>query len=178
MAAQLIARGYPLISDDLCHLDIPAQGAPVVYPAAPRLKLWSDALGELGWSTGHLEPDQSRAGKFHVVRAASSQARPTPVHAIYLLEWGEFSIRPLSGLNALRRFLSAAIYRPKLLGSMGQVSSYSNQSMTVLQRVPVWELYRPRELATIGTTADRLAVHWAAHRRAADRRAAHRMISE
>lgn len=164
LAAQWNARGYALISDDLCHLNIPAQGVPIVYPSAPRLKLWSDALGELGWNTSHLDPDPSRAGKFHVIRTANSHLRPTPVRAIYLLKWGEFCIRPLSGLNALRRFLAAATYRPGLLGSMEQVSQYSSQSMKVLQRVPVWELQRPRELTTMGNTADLLASHWAAHR--------------
>jgi hypothetical protein len=164
MAAQLNTKGYPLLSDDLCHVDISADGVPVVYPGAPRLKLWSDALDELGWDAGNLEPDQSRPGKFHVVHTADPSILPAPVRAIYLLEWGEFGIRRLAGLNALQRFLAASIYRPGILGSMGQLNRYSTQSMTLLQRVPLWELQRPRDLAMIANTADLLITHCSEHR--------------
>jgi len=159
MAAQLNSRGHALLSDDLCHLDIPDHGLPAVYPSAPRLKLWSDALNELGWGAEHLEPDPSRTGKFHVNRIANKLVQPSPVRGIYLLEWGEFSIRRLSGLNALRRFLSAATYRAKLLESIG-LSQHFGRSMTVLQRVPIWELRRPRDLAGMSKATDLLAKHW------------------
>lgn len=164
MAALLNACGYPLVSDDLCHLDIPVDGVPTVYPSAPRLKLWVDALRKLDWSIGHLEPDHSRAGKFHVVRIANTQMEAAPVRGIYLLEWGTFGISRLSGAMALRHFLSASTYRPGLIGSSEQLIRYSSQSMTVLQRVPLWELQRPRDLAATEKTVDLLARHWAGHR--------------
>lgn len=164
LAAQLNTRGYGLVSDDLCRLDLPADGPPLVYASMPRLKLWSDTLAQLGWSTRHLEPDSSRAGKFHVSLEAANLVEPSPVRAIYLLEWGELAIRRLSGMTALGRFLAAATYRGKLLESAGQLSRHSNRSMTMLQRVPVWELRRPRDLAAFAQAADLLANHWSRHR--------------
>jgi len=77
---------------------------------------------------------------------------------------GEFGIYRLSGLTALRRFLSAATYQAKLLESTGQLSRHTSRSMSILQRVPIWELRRPRDLATFGKTADMLANHWSTHR--------------
>ena len=159
IAAQLNTRGHALLSDDLCHLDIPAHGLPTVYPSAPRLKLWSDTLDQLGW-TEDLEPDHIRTGKFHVTRTSYGLAHPAPVRGIYLLEWGEFRIHRLSGLTALSRFLSASTYRAKLLESTGQFSRHSSRSMTLLQRVPVWELRRPRDLAVMPKATDLLASHW------------------
>jgi hypothetical protein len=157
MAAELTRRGYPLVSDDLCHLDIPREGVPLVYPSAPRLKLWSDALGQLGWNTERLEPDQSRAGKFHLVEIANTWTQTAPVRGIYLLEWGEFRTSRLSGLAAFRRFLAASTYRPELLAS---AERYSTQSLSLLQRVPLWELRRPLDLAATGETVSLLASHW------------------
>jgi len=96
LAAHLNTRGYALISDDLCRLDIPIHGFPLVYPSTPRLKLWSDSLAHLGWSNEHLEPDYSRAGKFHVLMKASKLVEPSPVRAVYILEWGNsaFTVCP------------------------------------------------------------------------------------
>ncbi len=157
MAAELTRRGYPLLSDDLCHLDIPPEGVPMVYPSVPRLKLWSDAVGQLGWNRERLEPDQSRAGKFHLVEIANTRTQTAPVRGIYLLEWGEFRTSRLSGLAALRRFLAASTYRPELLASAGR---YSTQSLSLLQRVPLWELRRPLDLTATRETVSLLASHW------------------
>ena len=164
LAAHLNTRGYALVSDDFCRLEIPDHAPPVVYPSTPRLKLWNDTLAQLGWNTAHLEPDSSRAGKFHVVLKANNFVQPAPIRAVYLLEWGEFTLRRLSGLAALRRFLSAGTYRAGLLESTGRLSRHSSRSMAFLQRVPVWELRRPRDLAAFGQTADLLAIHWSGHR--------------
>lgn len=164
LAAHLNRHGYPLISDDLCHIDIPSQGVPMLYPSAPRLKLWSDALGQLGWTERQMEPDQSRAGKFHLAEIANTRLQPAAVRAIYLLEWGGFEITRLSGLTALQRFLAASTYRPEFLALAEQIRRYSSQGLSVLQRVPLWELRRPRDLAAAEETVDRLAAHWSGHR--------------
>ena len=160
LAAHLNTLGHALVSDDLCFLNIPTHGLPLVYPSAPRLKLWSDALAQLGWDAEHLEPDCSRAGKFHVLLKGSDLVEPHPVRAVYLLEWGEFRIHSLHGLTGLRRFLSTATYRAQLLEAAGQLSQHSSRSLTMIQRVPLWELRRPRDLATFAQTADMLAIHW------------------
>jgi hypothetical protein len=164
MAAQLNGRGYALVSDDLCHLDISADGTPRVHPAAPRLKLWSDALQQLGWSQGNAEPDPARAGKYHLSEIAHTRMQPAAVREIYVLEWGEFGVSRLSGLTALQRFLAASTYRPGFLDSAEQLSQYSRQSLSVLQRVPIWELRRPRDLAATEKTLASLASRWAGHR--------------
>nr|HMQ52593.1 hypothetical protein [Anaerolineae bacterium] len=63
LAAGFVARGYPLIGDDLCCFDFAAGGAQV-YPSAPRLKLWREALTNLGWPGEHLPRDHFRFDKF------------------------------------------------------------------------------------------------------------------
>ena len=164
LAARLGAQGYPLISDDLCHIKIPETGYPGIYRSAPRLKLWADALQILDSQPRWIEQDASRAGKFHVTQIMSTEVNAAVVTAIYLLEWGDLGIGRLSGASALRRFWAASTYRPELLGSPEQLGRYTSQSLSVLQRVPVWELRRPRNLEAMSETVELLASHWAERR--------------
>jgi hypothetical protein len=160
LAAQLGTRGYSLVSDDLCRLDLPAQCAPVVYPSPPRMKLWSDALRELGWTNRELAPDHLHDGKFHLSLAGPGFAQPLPVRAAYLLAWGELSVCELHGLSALRAFLAAAAWRMRLLKSMDCVGLHSSRCMEFLRHVPLSELTRPRDFAASSATLDFLDSHW------------------
>lgn len=65
LAARLIARGYGLVCDDLCCIDITAP-LPRFYPSAPRLTLWSDALKVLELNSAGLTRDHFRVDKFVV----------------------------------------------------------------------------------------------------------------
>ena len=157
LAAQLGIRGYALVSDDLCRLDLPAQGTPVVYPSPPRVKLWSDTLGELGWGARELAPDHLREGKFHLSMGETGLIDPLPVRAAYLLAWGEFGVRELHGMAALHEFLSGATYRMRMLESMGQVGTHSRRCMEFLRYVPFAELTKPRDFSASPRTLDFLA---------------------
>jgi hypothetical protein len=158
LAAQLDNRGYPLICDDLCRLDFSAQGQPVVYPAPPRLKLWSDALDELGWGTREMAPDQSRQGKFHLsltgLGPAPGLTEPLPAGAAYLLAWGEFNVRQLQGLAAFQDFLAGATWRMRLLASMDQSGPHFRSCLKFLRHVPLAELTRPRDFSESAQTLD------------------------
>jgi hypothetical protein len=161
IAAELNRRGYRLISDDFCRLEIPGQGTPIVYPSAPRIKLWADAIERLGWRAEHLEPDHARAGKFHATPKLVSSAGPLPVSNIYLLEWAnKIEINLLSGTMALQRFVAASIYRPTLVEQTGKLGDHMRQSIRLLQRVPIWELSRPHDPGSIERGIDALEEQW------------------
>jgi hypothetical protein len=164
LAVQLAQRGYALLSDDICRLEIPAQGPPLAYPAPPRVKLWNDALVELGliesgmiesrMTTGELVPDHLRAGKFHLSLPGHSQADPVPVSAAYLLDWGSFGFRELHGTAAFQRFFSDATWRIQLLEAMGQIGTHARRCLDFLRLVPTTELTRPREFGNSARTLD------------------------
>jgi hypothetical protein len=161
LAAQLCSRGYAVLSDDLCRLDLPAQGPPVVYPSPPRVKLWSDALSELGWGGKELAPDHLRDGKFHLtltgLGTGAGSAEPLPVRAAYLLAWGEWGVRELHGAAAFHGFLSGATWRMRLLERMGQLGPHSRRCIEFLRHVPLAELTRPRDFPASARTLDFLA---------------------
>ena len=160
MLAWLTNCGYPFVSDDLCRFDIPDHGAPVVHPSTPRLKLWRDALGAMGLKSDKLERDHFRFDKFHLQWTGQMSRQPFPLQGIYLLEWGEPGIMRLSGREAMSRFMTAATYRGELLEPMGQLGWYWDSCLKVLNRVPVWELKRPRDLSTMENTVKLLEDHW------------------
>jgi SAM-dependent methyltransferase len=124
LAAWLASRGYPLVVDDLCRVDLSVSEPPRVWPSTPRLKLWQEALSALGWSSEQLERDYFRADKFHLPWPEASLRQPLPLRAVYLLEWGETSLVRLTSTAALRRFIGSATYRGDLLEPMGRLAAH------------------------------------------------------
>ncbi len=155
VAAWLAARGHSLVSDDLCHFDI-IENKAFVYPAAPRLKLWRDALYALGRSDAGLERDHFRMDKFHVADLACAGLQALPLRAICLLEWGPPGMTRLSGMNALRRLIAAATYRGELLEPMGQVAAHWQRCAELAKRAPVWAFSRPRDWPAMDAAMERL----------------------
>lgn len=145
LAAWLTERGYLLVSDDLCRFEITAEGQARVYPSAPRLKLWRDALDALRRSDAGLERDHFRIDKFHVPMNGNYTRDPLPVRAIYLLDSGEVGLTRLIGKAALRRLVELATYRGDLLDPMNQVAAHWQRCMQLAQRVPIFQFTRPRD---------------------------------
>ena len=159
LAAWMSAQGHTLVSDDLCRVEIPQSGSVSVYPSASRLKLWRDALLTLGWDEDGLDRDHARMEKFHVPLAQDGARDPLPLSAIYLPVWGDFNLTRLTGLTALRRLIGAGAYRGELLEPIGALGGYWLQCAELLQRVPVWELSRPRDPARIAESVAAVLSH-------------------
>jgi hypothetical protein len=161
VAAWLNARGYRLICDDLCCFDF-GDGTPRVFPGAPRLKLWRDALVALGHSTDGLERDHFRLDKFYtdLTAALTQKPRSMPLRAIYLLEWGEIGLTRLKGATALHRLVESATYRGDLLEPMGMVAAHWQRCAELERRVPIFRFTRPRDWSTMNETMQRLIAQW------------------
>jgi len=147
LAAQLIARGYPFVGDDLCCFDL-ASSVPRVYPSAPRLKLWREAFGELGWDNDGLVRDYFREDKFYKEMTGiekSGMKQSLPVRAIYILEWADPGLKRMTGLNALSRLIQAATYHPEFINGAERIEAYWEQCAQLARGTPIWELRRPRD---------------------------------
>ena len=159
--ACLARRGHRVVSDDLCRLEVPAGSSPQVWPSAPRLKLSHETLDAAGCSAAglarELPPEFGSGAKFYVAPAWCGPSQPLPLRAIYVLEWGRSNTVRLRGMTALRRFLAAATYRPWLLHSPAEQARYWRLGTEVAQRVPVWELTRPREWQALEWAVDTVA---------------------
>lgn len=157
LAAALSRLGHRVLGDDLCRAALGDDGDALVWPGAPRLKLWSEALAALDWSRADLERDHFRIDKFHVPLEASPSPDPVPLRALYLLEWGEARLAPLEGKEALRRLVASATYRSDLLSATGRVESHWQLCLDLVRRVPVRLLSRPRDLTHGERVARRLS---------------------
>jgi len=158
LAAALISRGYPFLSDDLCYVETVNSGPPVAHPSTFRLKLWEEAFHQLGRKVPESVSDQIQPGKFQCLPDARERA-PLALRGVYLLSWGQLGIDRVTGLAALQRFLTAATWRGRLLFSTGDPGVYFQQCADVLRTVPVWEFRRPRELSTLDESATILERH-------------------
>jgi hypothetical protein len=160
LAALLGAQGHSLVSDDLCCLRLSDGETPMVYPSVPRMRLWSDAIRELGWDTSGSEPDHMRAGKFQYLRTTAIAVNPLPIREIYVLGWGEARVQRLTGFAALQRFIGAARWRGDLLMKVGNPAEHLQQCVDLLQLVRLSEFRRPRNLAEAAEHLRYLSSSW------------------
>jgi hypothetical protein len=149
-AAALLSQGLSLVCDDLCRIDVCAN--PLVYPAAQRLRLWTDAAQQFGYDPESLKKVLDGRDKYFVTPQAMMTSACVPLRAIFVLEWGEPCLVRLAGLNGLSRFISAATFRSKLIEEMGLVSEHWKQSLDLMSNVPVFIWRRPKDLGCLSTS--------------------------
>jgi hypothetical protein len=160
LGAWLVEDGHWLLSDDLCHCELEDGGRPGVWPSAPRLKLWLDAIEALGWPEDGLERDRIRLDKFFLTLHHVRVGRPLRLRAIYLLEWGDLRISRLRGLTALTRLVAEASYRLDLLGPLSEVAAHWQRCAALAREAPIFALQRPRDWSARAGVIDLLRGHW------------------
>jgi hypothetical protein len=103
LGAQIAARGYPLLSDDLVPVDV-AHSTLVAQPFRQRLRLWRDVLDVMGLDHRDLPSDRAALQRYHLAAAQTAPA-PMAVRRIYILgAWPEAPVdrfEPLRGLEAI-----------------------------------------------------------------------------
>ncbi len=159
IVAWLVAHGDRFVADDLCRFDMEGD-VPCVYPAAPHLKLWRDALTNLSWSEDGWERDHFRMDKFRLPLLRDREDARLRLSAIYLLEWGEPHVLRLTGIAALRQFVESATYRGELLEPLDLVAAHWQRCANLAQRVPIFQFVRRSDWATMDAGMARLLEHW------------------
>ena len=115
LAAELMRRGHPVLSDDLVPFDAECRA----LPGMPRLKLLPDALERLNLPTGDLQPIRPDVAKFNLPLGEAFSPDPLPIRWIYVLSRGprDFCIEPVRGMDRLRPLLDNT-YRLRFLEGM------------------------------------------------------------
>ncbi len=163
LAAAMGQRGYRLVTDDVCCIEIGEAGKPVIRPGYPQIKLWADAarmLGEEMKSLRRLHPDFDKGGL--VIDEGFSDA-PLPLDRVYLLDVGQNShceLQPLAGFEKLSA-LTCQTYRWYFLEGLGQKIDHFQQCATLAKQIPLTRIIRPREGNCIDEVADLVAGDWA-----------------
>ena len=163
LAAALGERGYPLIADDQCAIEIGADAIPRIHADGRQLRLWERSIIELGLGERRGESMRNRLRKFYVDPAAASDAA-VAVGAIYALvsirgpEQPEIE-RP-NVVDATKLLLTNA-YRPKLVRRLDQQGMYFQGGTTIAAAAGIFRLKRPFGFDQVAGTIAMLEEHWA-----------------
>lgn len=163
LAAALVERGYPLVADDQCAIELGGDGIPHIHADGRQLRLWERSIAELGLDGRRGEPMRNRLRKFYVDPAAASDA-PVAVGAIYALTEIRDSEQPTverPNVVDATKLLAANAYRPLLVRRLGQRETYFQGGAVIAATAGIFRLKRPLGFDRIAATITTLEEHWA-----------------
>lgn len=146
LAAALSARGHDLITEDLCVITSDKAGRPVVAPGIPTLKLWGDALTELGKDRDSLRRIRPGSDKYDAEMGRRFRQRPAVVSRIYELsahDTPKVTVTPITGVAKLTTLINAT-FRYEFLEQQGGRAWHFTQSAALASAVDAYHVARPR----------------------------------
>jgi hypothetical protein len=159
VAAALHARGYRVLTDELCVIrDQPGRG-PCVVPGPPHLQVWADALDRLGHDPSALEPVRPGLRKYALPLGAGHATVGLPLEALYVLQpWGgdDVEITPLTGVPRFEA-LAKVTYRFEYVQPMALTAVHFDRIRRLLS-VSTALLKHPQRWRSMGTMIERLAL--------------------
>jgi hypothetical protein len=156
LAAHLAQRGFPVLADDVCLIDLTPADKAMVIPAAPWLKLWRNSLHHLGRQAEGLERVFSEDDKYRW--PLQSPLNPEPIGALVFLEFedrSEPAIQELSPLEAIPLLMDLT-HQAYLLQATGQLQENFLRCSRVCSQAKAYRLIRPWGLENLDATADAL----------------------
>jgi hypothetical protein len=161
IAAALMQRGYPLVSDDLCGLEL--SGTPMVHRDGRQLKLWVQAIERLDLAANRRAAVRHRLQKYFVDPDDTASAEALPIGVVYVLHEAPLPHAPAitrpSAIDAARLLRDCA-YRPRLVSQMGQQADYFNAAVSIANITGIFQLTRRFEFAALSEVIARLEGHW------------------
>lgn len=165
LAAALSRAGCDFISDDVCVIEQPADGPPVIRPDGRVLRLYPDSIGHAGLDAAVGSRVRLALEKFHVTPPlhGSGMAETPALAAIYILADSNLADPPgivrLAPLEAAQALLGQS-YRRRMALAYADRGQPAARTAALLSRVGVYRIYRPRDFAQIDETIARLRAHW------------------
>jgi len=162
MAAALNQKGYPLLTDDVCAIDVDATGALVAHSDGRRLKLWEHAIKGLDLADRKVGAVRQRLEKFYV-EPNEPTSESLPLGAVYVLreERAPFKagIEQPNVVDAAL-FVRRNAYRPRLVAAMAQKDRYFRSAAAIAAGPGVFLLTRPLAFKALPGVIDSLEDHW------------------
>lgn len=161
LAAWFAARGYKVLSDDICAVEVRADGGVFVLPGLTRLRLAEDAARHLG-----IDPAEGEwcaaSGKREIGLPRRDKAKAVGLRACYLLSEGTAEqsswLRQVAGMNAAQ-MLIANTYRGIALHELGASARHLKACAQVAASVPCYQVSRAKDWAHFDTVAQTLLTH-------------------
>lgn len=145
-AAYFVQQGGNLITDDVALIQLDDHN-PKTIPAFPMLKLWNDALSNLGVDDSDLEVAMEGLDKKKLPVQDAFSDQPVPLDTIIELHPSDESDIRLEKCTGIEAFevIAANIYRSKAVEALGKQKEHFEFCSELAQKVSVYKLYRPKE---------------------------------
>jgi hypothetical protein len=157
LAAHCLSCGATLVSDDFLVVSLLEGSPPLAKPGMQSVKLWKDALINLGLNSEGLRPDWYRADKFHL--PVEFVSKTLPLARLFVLEHddtaGVAQFQRLTGARAIDAII-ANTYRLELVDVAGGRVSHFRQCAGLAQQIEVIALRRGRRTEHLALTALRV----------------------
>ena len=145
-AAAFIRRGYPLLSDDVCAVEVNDASLPILHPGYPQQKLWADTLEKFETDTANFETVRPQINKFAVPVKDQFHNTALPLKATYILvannSLEEPKLNTLDGIWRLRA-LKFQVYRQRFMENRGATVNHAKQFAALANHVRVCRVSRP-----------------------------------
>lgn len=157
LAATLVERGYPLLSDNMAGVVRAAGGRPMVLPAFARQRLSAHVVEEMHWRD-RIQSRVRQGVEKYWIPAQRACATPAPVSAAFVLTASD---RPDIGTEPGppgRAFwlLWNNTHRRRAMGAMGERHVHFRVLTEMARHVPVVLVRRPRRPFLLDALADRI----------------------
>lgn len=158
LAAALVGRGHEFLSDDVAALQ-PALDPVRAYPGFARIRLMPEVVARLGHVPERLEPIYRGHAKLSLPVDARLPFEGVPLARIYVLEQGRVErIEPALPHAALIAVVDQ-VRVPRMLHAVLSTHGLMSACAAVVERVPVFRLRRPRDLARLEQLAELVEEH-------------------
>jgi hypothetical protein len=146
LLGKFLQRGYQMLADDIAAIGLDDDGEPLVLPAFPRSKLWSDAAEILGHDPNSMARIRPDLDKFALSMPEKMAARPVRPAILYLLTPINRDLLVIRPIKSIRKFnvLVRHTYRRQFLDGLGLRSQHFRIATTVAKQVNLRRIFRPR----------------------------------
>jgi hypothetical protein len=154
LLAALVARGWPMLTDDLAMVDFDAAGRLAVWPTFPQMLLWRDTIDHLPLDQVRAESDIDRVdtGQMrYLVHTTRFEAAPQPIRRIYWLTvqaGGPVTTADVQG-TALFRVASVLTYNSHIADVLTDRAAHFQRISALAQDIPLRRLRRTRSIWTL-----------------------------
>ncbi|MGH4119451.1 hypothetical protein [Clostridium sp.] len=152
ISSALRKMGHVFLADDISAVTFNEEGIPLVQPAYPQQKLWSDSLEVMGVDSNKLlkvyDDDED---KYAVKVDKGYSSGPVPISAIFELSQEECTgveVKQILGIDKLNSLLKN-IYRVEYLKTLGIWPDYFKKCLNVSKDTKFFKLIRPAGIFSI-----------------------------
>lgn len=162
LAGALAARGFNVLTDDVAAVLTPARGRPLALPGYPNLRLWADAVEQLGLPAEPLRRARDGIDKY-LLPAKGFCLDPQGVCAAYLLGIANAETLEMAQAPAARAFqiLRRHTHRRRLVDAFGNREAHFRALARFARGVPVTCVAQPAGGTAPSALAERIERHLA-----------------